>query len=374
MKRFFSIFIVLVLLCACSNNFARPRETTVTTVSGAADTALPKQVMFAVSNQSQKYIDDAAENFCKKTNSIFKEGFTLTFAKSSNPLADLKSGKASIILLNGDAATELSPLFSACNELFRYQSYENFSMLLNSREVLEQLSASSKVKVYGAYYSGSSALASRVPLDKLLASKRSKDGTVTAYNVDAFTRPDSRTKQAFESIGIKAEDVDSTTTRATKLVAANSVAEFTYSELSQNIFENIQTMKHQDLTSTDTSEQSKLDEEILPLDELSDETIIVTRTFHDITPMWLIISPKLFESLSPTAYAALDEAAAFMTADIDDAVLAFEKEQLDTLEQQGVSVQNGFSTSRVRFRQPQNSSASSYSQQELNFRNLLGKI
>lgn len=343
---------LVLILCACSNSPPNPRVRTVTKVPGSADSALPEQITFAIDSGADEIIVSAAESFCHRLNSLSSGAFILNLSKSGTPIADLRAGNAGFILLDGNKAPLLHPYFAIANERFRYSGYENFSMACNSAQVLSKLSGVSKTKVYAAYYTGSNVLGGSAPLDEMLAVDRRAEPDAPPREVELFTIPDSDTDAVFKPPIVTSVKAESFSERIKLLYSGGKIIELSFSELQPS-----------QIAAASSSADDTLDES---------ESIAITRTFHSITPTWLILSPSFYETLTPFDRAAIDEAATFVPDSVDRAYLELEQERLDALEEAAVLISNDFLSTRMKILRLIDESPKD--SDEKYFRELLGRI
>lgn len=379
MKKFLVALAALaLLLCACSDAGSNSRVKTVTKIPGFSDAALPKQIIFAVDAGADEITVSTAESFCRKINSISNNSFILSLVKSVDPLDELKSGKAGFIFLSGDKAAPLHPYFSIPNERFRYSGYENFTMTCNSARVLSKLSDVSGVKVFAAYYSGSNVLAGLTPLDEMFAVDRGAEPDAEPRKIELFTIPGSDTDFAFKLPTVVSAKTESLSERIKLLYSHDTVIELAFSELLSSqiaaappVADNIFGDTPDDVpdgTADNTFEDTPGD---IPVEK---ENIVITRSFHSITPLWLIISPSLYESLSPLDRSTIDETAAFIPGNLDNEYLKLEQARLDALEEDGILISNDFSSTRMKILRARDEASKEIPAGEKYFRELLGRI
>lgn len=378
--RYAAVLIAIsILLTSCSAFRANQRETTVTTVPGTADTALPRQMSFAVNKDSDEVFLASAENFCRRVNSLSAGAFTLTVLRSDNALADFKAGKAGFVLLDHKSASELHPFFDILNEKFRYSGYENFSMTCNSAQVLSSLSDYSSTKVFAAFYTGSDAFLSRAPLDGILTAGRDRGEDSGEPVAAAIVKDSGFTGDADDRLTAFPDVVVSTVASLdSRLEAFRSenmpvFIELSFSELHGTPLPQLSLPVSE--APAPAASDGFSDSDGIPADDVFvEEDMTLTRTFHNIRPAWLIIEPELYESFSPLTRAAVEEAAAYMTGDIDNAYLNLEQEIIDMLESADFVISADFKTTRSRFLRERDALLIDIPVQESRFRELLRKL
>lgn len=337
-----------LLLCACSNGGSNPHVRTVTKVPGYAGTALPRQIIFAVDSGADEILVSAAESFCRKVNSLSEGSFVLTLEKSPDALRELKSGNAGFAFIDGDKAAGLHPYFAITSERFRYSSYENFSMVCNSGRVLSKLSDVSGVKVFAAYYTGSNVFAGLSPLDETFATERGAEPDAPVREIELFTVPGSGTDAVFKLPAVTRSAAEGLSGRMRMMYIDDTAVEFSLSEL--------------------------LPSQISTAVSGEKESLVITRTFHSITPVWLIISPSLYEILPPFDRAAVDEAAAYIPGNVDGEYLRLEQERLDALEEEGAAISSAFTSTRTKILRLSDDEQEDIPAGENYFRELLQRI
>lgn len=347
--------LMALLLCACAGGSSAPRGTTVTTMPGAADTVLPKRLVLAAGRDSPEYLLTAAESFCRRANSISDGIITLDFASAEDPLADFMDGKADMILLDGKSAEKLHAFFAIANEPFRYGSYEKFSITLNSAQVLRRLSEVLDARVFAAYYMGSDIFAGRAPLDDALNIGRGAEPE-SGRETGIFAAPGSGGWLARNFPDVAVTELYSPALRAEALAEPDTLAEL---PLDSALTARLAALLPDEDPDADGDENSGL---------------VVTRSFHRVTAMWLIFAPALYEGLPPLGRAALDEAAAFMTGDVDNVCLGREQEFLNALEDEGITVTGGSTAVRAKISREESARMADMPAEEREFRELLDRF
>lgn len=341
-----------LMLAACSagewiaggdSNGVILRRSTVTTIPGGEGAAaLQREIIFAVDISGGDVFITAAENFCKTANSLARNGIVFKVEKSSNPVSDINSGRAGLALVGGNKADETHSFFNIAAERFRYSGYEDFSMICNSDDVLYALSDACGMNVFASYYTGSNVLASYTPPDKLISGSRASNQEGDAQTASVYGIPGSGMAGMLSPLCQSTTETASLSERIIALSVRDAIVEFTPDELTRAGF--TYASAHEVVAEA----AGNMDDETLQDDDYPD-SVVFTRTFHGITPAWLMLAPQLYESLTPQARTAVDEAAAGMFGDIDKYYLDREQAIFDMLLYENMgTLQESFALTRMR--------------------------
>lgn len=346
-KRIASAFFCVLLalgLTACGGGATG--ETAFTAAQGPADSALPYQVVFSVSEHADERLLAAAQNFCDRTAEFSQGGAVFRLVTSENPLQDLKVGNADAILLESADTDAFSPI----TESFRYKGYEHFAMTANADTVLQILSDILGANAFAGFYAGSDVFLSHGTLDAKFRPLPSKDAEdARESQTIAVSARCGSTARAFAPLNVGTSATKDLDARIRAVSSPNAVVEFSYAELSPALLATF----HKTIAeaaplaeSTGTSEESdKADAETGT--PATPEPLTATPAFTEIRPVWLVFAPDVYEKLSQTNRAAVAEAAAYMVTDIDGVYLAQERELLGFLSTEDIDVSDDFSATRT---------------------------
>lgn len=347
----FAMMFVFFSSCSSAEKF----ETTVTTAVGPADIALPRQMVFAAGRNSDGRLIEAAKIFCDRANSFSEGGVMFSFVLSDNVFRDMNAGAADIILLENSSIEMFSPM----TEPFRYKSYEHFSMSANSAATLKKLSEYSGANVIAGFYTGSNVFLSDGRLDTLFKSAQNsgddEDGQ-SSPEITVTTISES-TARAFSLPGITTGTASPVDSRISGFAAGDGAVEFMCSELNSPAL--LRAIVQKTARESDASENGR---------------IYMTRAFTEINPVWLVASTAAYDKLSQKNRAAVSEAAAYMSGEIDRVFLEYERGQIEEFALDEVTISQDFSTARTLALRLYDGQAAPYNAEQQKLREILAKI
>lgn len=311
MKRLLALLCAMLFLTGCASSSERPTAS----LSAADPVALGEsrsepqiaQGILLVDEHLEQAFFDAAESFAQRLYEYSDGTVSLQVQRSTSAASIFTVGAAQLTFLDSRTNPNLTNYFPAVSKPFLYPNYNAFTMALNSQRVLDILSEDieSDISLLGAFSRPSHHLVS----------------TWQSTNIAAFASatvavdPAAGSAEGFRFLGSETVAVENASERARGLIDGEyDAAEMTLEE-----------MLSVNWRGTD---------------------YYLTMTWHTSSPVWLASGNSFLSSLDRRQRAALDEALAWMFADIDGIYNIWERQFQNELAQQGLLLSEDFALAR----------------------------
>lgn len=316
MKRLLVYLLLGILLAACAPKTVILPEAVPTASPPAVQVC---ELVFAVDTRLDPVFATAAQTFAEKVNGMSSGKLDVTVTASSGAAADFAAGNAQFTFVDSKTDADFSSYFHTLSAPYRYKNYENFSVLTNSRRLLdfvgEDMQQCKNALPLAAFYQGSNMLVSRFQMSAVRKFERAEDETPFT----GITIPGTGASVALEALGVKITEEVDVSERAFEIVEGSAqIAEFTTAELNTVDF--------------------------------SDTGLFLTQSNHTINPKWLVVKEDFYTALSRSDKAALTEACGYLFHIIDDYFLAREAATIAKCKAQGVTSGGNFGSVRASVR------------------------
>lgn len=307
-----ALLIIAVLFCSCMSS-GKTQSGNPTPLLLRPDEASARQTIVFL-------IDSAAPDFYKKGTEIFSQQasrltdglLTVELRTTISPSADFTAKKGQLVFLDSMKDQSFSKDFSTLASPMIYKDYESFTMVLNSKKMLNMLedglSKESDIKLLGVFYSSSNYLVSSQP--------------VTSGEIKFSPPP---------------EDLSTAIVRSESSRISGVLQQYGYSvQANLNLLERISALEDGSAVLAEFSP-----EEILSTDWENKQLYPIV-TNHSITPKWLAVSSETWQQLPDGHKSALIEASAYLYPIIDQGYLDQDSEVLRLLRLHGMREERSF--------------------------------
>jgi len=303
MKKLMTLCIAMAVLCGACISGDSAAYTQSAAPGRDQGSGLLEAAAIAVERGDDAFMG-GADFFGARLRGLVAGAGTMEVRATGDPLADLQSGQASFAFLRAQRYQEDNPEFAALCAPFLYRDYRHFTMSTNNEEVIAGVNNSvgrtRGFVVLGSFYQGSR---------HLLASWYLTDLKLTEVPVvtDSATATGSMLRLMGADI---VQEADSGARLQYILDGEADVGEFTLAEL-QGL-------------------------------DLSRAPKYLNLTYHTASPVLLVADREFYLALSNTERAAVQEATAYLFAQLDAPLLEREAEYIEDIELMGVEVKEEF--------------------------------
>ncbi len=280
-----AIVVSMVLLmgaCGKQREVEPPLDTQAAAAEATTDGS--QKLVILVDQKMNPVFYTAAHSFAQRVADITDNTVNISVRTISNAAEAFSSGNGQIVFLDSYQDREYCKYFKAVSMPFLYKSYQNFTMTVNTPQLLSMLGEDMSQR-YGArpiagYYQ---------PGKQLLTTWQ-----VTSYlqfsGKTIGVDPGSDAGLELYVLGSDLVEIDKET---------NWVKQFQMGHIQGK------EVMLEDIVSTD----------------LGEDVFYLTMSYHDLKPVWLTVNNSVMEQLSPSQQAAITEAAAYLFSDIDGVFL-----------------------------------------------------